>query len=123
MKAKLLKKVRKRFLYYWNLEGVLFIIDLYKQKDIRLETELDCVEEFHRVGKEKAEKMLKDDPVKISLSSYIDRTGLLIMVEPFGYSWSSKTFSYRKRIAERLFKKGTKILQKPVEQIEIKTKS
>lgn len=50
MKVKLLKKIRKRFTYYWNSKGFPVLVDHYKQQTTVFD--VDYCKEIHKYSDE-----------------------------------------------------------------------
>lgn len=88
MKAKLLKKVRKRFKYYFKNNQIV-ILDTKFKRDYVINTIKDA-----------ANILGYEDPsgkIQVSPEEYKMRSALIFMIRPFGFIWENKRYSYHLR--------------------------
>ena len=103
MKTKLLKKIRKRFDYYWNSKRTLVIIDYIAQKVVIINKDFLKDERFFTEENFKA--------IEDYQSEYLRRVGINYMTSKFGVSWDASKIMYKKaiRVITQLKKQNKKI--------------
>ena len=109
MKTKLLKKIRKRFTWYWTNERKLIIID-------RAEKVSYVVDETFARGRGYLGSDYTVEDVKVPLETFFHRVAVDFMGSKFGWEWSSrekKTYNLRIRNVEKLRNNGKVINQTP----------
>jgi hypothetical protein len=98
MKVKLLKKIRKRFSYYFRKDGTLVLVDHHKKRPIiydlanvlamRNMTPEDFTKQVHIPEQQWLWRMLKDD-----------------MLKPFGYTYLDIMYRYGVRVSKHKTKR------------------
>lgn len=81
MKVKLLKKIRKRFDWYIDKNGVPILIDKKKKISTRINVNW-CKEYLNYTDKDVAEK------INVSMEEWCWRWLKTRMLQPFGYNWA-----------------------------------
>ena len=92
MKAKLLKRIRKRFDYYFNKDGEPILIDLSKKEYILINMVF-----YRQYGNFNS---IEDARKSITLSNEKEVLWRLLkdtMLRPFGYKYGNLRFNYARR--------------------------
>jgi hypothetical protein len=109
MKTKLLRKIRKRFGYYFRKhDGRPVLVDLKKKNHLSYNDETLYI----YAGVKTEEEFQKK--VEVDKDEYAWRCLKGVMYDAFGYSYSDVMFNYAKRAAQHIYKRYFQ----PVEKLE-----